>query len=76
MIDIDNICLVCEHFCLNNHDENLMCGCRAFPEGIPQTVHEPHSHDRVITGQIGDFVYKKSEQKKNVYGQPVKISQK
>lgn len=50
------ICFKCKHFCANTNYET-MGGCRAFPEGIPDGIGTPHSHDKVKKGQIGNYIY-------------------
>ncbi|MDR0814324.1 MAG: hypothetical protein LBN37_01075 [Bacteroidales bacterium] len=66
------ICFNCIHFCENNND-GLLSGCRAFPDGIPDSVmfvnehnkplkpYEPKedisSLDPPLEGQKGDYVY-------------------
>lgn len=49
-------CHICEHFCRNNND-GLGCGCRAFPDGIPEEARAGYSHDSIIQGQVGDYVF-------------------
>jgi len=72
----NNICFGCDHFCLNNED-GLFCGCRAFPDGIPRKydIGLPHSHDVVIDGQVGDFVYTPAKAEFNVAGRRIRIRQ-
>jgi hypothetical protein len=71
MDTIDLICLDCEHFCSNNND-GILCGCRAFPKGIPYDYPINNKHDKIIKkeppgtivgiqypeGQVGDYIYK------------------
>ena len=58
-----DICQGCDHFCTNNDDEDLIQGCRAFPDGIPSQIEDKHSHDTVIKGQVGNFVYTPAKKK-------------
>ena len=62
-----NICLICEHFCLNN-DDGIFMGCRAFPDGIPHDIGNDHDHDNVIKGQIGDYVFTPAKKEFNIMG--------
>lgn len=52
----DNLCFKCEHFCSNNYD-GLGCGCRAFPNGIPDDV-KCWQHTCIFEGQVGTYVFK------------------
>lgn len=53
----DLICFICDHFVENNLDENLLCGCRAYPDGIPY-LYPPHNkHAGILKGQTGKFIY-------------------
>ena len=63
----DNICISCAHFSANI-DENLFQGCKAFPKGIPQGIGTPLTHDLVIKGQEGDFVYDRTDRAHNRFG--------
>lgn len=56
MDTIDLICFNCIHFHSNNKD-GLMNACRAFPDGIPDSILESNNHNRIIGGQKNDFVY-------------------
>lgn len=49
-------CFVCEHFCRNN-DDGLLCGCRAFPNGIPEEAMDGFNHSHILEGQIGEYVF-------------------
>lgn len=51
-------CFECAHYYFNN-GEGTNDGCRAFPDGIPNNAHGGYSHKKVMTGQVGDFVYRK-----------------
>lgn len=54
----NRLCDDCVHNFLNN-DEGV-CGCRAFPNGIPEEAHYGHAHHNTISGQNGDYVYRKA----------------
>ena len=69
-----SICMGCDHFCLNNNDD-MIYGCRAFPEGIPDNIGYFHSHDVVIDGQVGDFVYTPAKAKYDIVGDKIEILQ-
>ena len=71
-----DICQGCDHFCTNNKD-GLSIGCRAFPSGngIPSFIEDKYSHDKVIEGQVGNFVYTPSKRKHSIYGRKIKIFQ-
>ena len=77
---INNICFGCDHFCINN-DDNLLCGCRAFPEGIPDMIGGLHTHDDVFIGnhlwrpQLGNFTYTPAKYKYNKFFQEIIIYQ-
>lgn len=52
-------CVTCKHFLLekSNRDKNV---CLAFPDGIPLKYRiETESHDKVVKGQTGEYVYEK-----------------
>lgn len=49
-------CFKCEHYCMNNFD-GLTSGCRAFPNGIPESVKIGYNHNEIIKGQKGDFIF-------------------
>ena len=68
------ICWGCEHYCLNN-DDNLLCGCRAFPDGMLDWIGNDHSHDTIIKGQIGDYVYTPAQKEFNKSGRKIEIYQ-
>ncbi|KAA6302929.1 MAG: hypothetical protein EZS26_000824 [Candidatus Ordinivivax streblomastigis] len=69
---LDLICFNCTHFCDNNND-GLLSGCRAFPDGIPDSIMFTNQHnkplkpystekylsslDPPIEGQKGDYIY-------------------
>ena len=69
-----DICQGCDHFCSNN-DDGLLTGCRAFPDGIPSFIENKHSHDKIIEGQVGTFVYTPSKRKLSLYGRKIKVFQ-
>ena len=48
------ICFKCKHFCMN-HGDGTSIGCRAFPDGIPDSAKM--SHSTVIAGQTGAYVF-------------------
>lgn len=48
------ICNKCKHFCMNHGDGTGM-GCRAFPNGIPDTAS--FNHSSIIDGQTGSYVF-------------------
>lgn len=56
MYTTDPQCFICEHFCLNNND-GLLFGCRAFPDGIPDSVHNGYCHNEVVDNKVGDYVF-------------------
>jgi len=65
------ICYGCDHFCANNND-GLKGGCRAFPNGHkPDNICLPHSHDVVLDGQVGNFVYTPAKKEFNRYKQKI-----
>ena len=72
----ERICFGCEHFCLNN-DDGLRSGCRAFPDvkGIPNWVGNKNSHDKVVKGQVGDYVYMPAKRKIDILGRIIKVYQ-
>ena len=45
----------------NNTDPELLCGCRAFPNGIPREILLANRHDKPVEGQIGDYVFKQAK---------------
>ena len=55
------ICYRCEHSAENNLDPDLLCGCRAFPNGIPREMLLANRHDKPVEGQIGDYVFKQAK---------------
>ena len=58
-IDISKtICDKCELAIGNNLDPDLLCGCRAFPNGIPREMLLANRHDKPVEGQTGDYVFK------------------
>jgi hypothetical protein len=71
-----DICQGCDHFCANNED-GLSIGCRAFPggNGIPNFIEDKHSHDKVVEGQVGNFVYTPSKREYSNCGRKIKIFQ-
>ena len=69
-----DICQGCDHFCTNNSD-GLLMGCRAFPEGIPRFIENKHSHDKIIEGQFGTFVYTPTKRKVSNFGRKIEIQQ-
>ena len=69
-----SVCLGCDHFSLNN-DDKLFHGCRAFPDGIPRWIGLKHSHDVIIDGQVGDFIYTPAKKEFNIVGRAIKIRQ-
>ena len=70
------ICSGCDHLCLNN-DDGLIHGCRAFPDilGIPDWIGNKHSHDTIIKGQTGDYVYMPAPKEFNIRGHKIEICQ-
>ena len=66
----DDICSVCDHFCLNNSD-GLLEGCRAFPNGIPRAIEAPGSHDTVKEGQVGNFVFTPTKREYSNFGRKI-----
>lgn len=52
-------CSDCIHNYINNGEG--IGGCRAFPNDIPHYVKLPGSHNEVIHGQEGDFVFAKAK---------------
>jgi len=72
----ENICIGCDHFCLNNAD-GLTTGCRAYPGGIPtMSIGYKHSHDEVYDDQVGDYIYMPAKSKENIMGKKISIFQK
>ena len=69
-----DICMGCDHFCDNN-DDGLTIGCRAFPDGILNKIGLKHSHDAVIEGQVGDYVYTPSKRKFDRFGSKMIVFQ-
>lgn len=55
----NRLCDDCVHNFLNN-DEGT-CGCRAFPDGIPDVARYGHAHHTLISGQVGDYIYRKAK---------------
>jgi len=74
MVNLDYICQGCEHVGSNN-DDGLRRGCRAFPEGILRNINEPHSHDKPVEGQVGNYVYMPAKKKVDKYGDKITIYQ-
>ena len=72
----NNICFGCDHFCSNNSDR-LVRGCRAFPDGIPYKygLGKEHFHDKVLDGQVEDFVYTPAKIEVNNMDQDISIYQ-
>ena len=69
------ICFGCEHLHLNN-DDGLRGGCRAFPDGIPtDEIGNKYSHDKIVEGQVGDYVYTRTKREKNNFGREIWIYQ-
>lgn len=54
----NRLCDSCIHNYLNN-DEGI-CGCRAFPNGIPDEAKYGHNHHKILKGQVGDYVYREA----------------
>lgn len=52
-------CFECAHNFFNN-GEGKNDGCRAFPDGIPNKVNGGYTHDEVLPGQVGNYVYRKA----------------
>ena len=69
-----SICFGCEHCHINNGD-NLLVGCRAFPEGVPENIGWKHSHDEIVEGQIGDYVYKRAKKDFDRFSNKIKFYQ-
>ena len=61
MYSLNPKCQICEHFCRNNND-GLLFGCRAFPDGIPDSVRDGYLHNAVVAGQVGNFVFKQRDE--------------
>lgn len=55
MEHIQFICETCKHF------RPYQGGCDAFPDGIPQSIGAPGSHDKPIKSQGNDIVYEPKE---------------
>ncbi len=55
------LCYRCEHSVGNNLDSDLLCGCRAFPNGIPREMQLANRHDKPVEGQTGDYVFKQAK---------------
>ena len=70
----NRICWGCEHYC-NNNDDDLKMGCHAFPKGILDEIGSKHSHDKIIKGQVGNYVYSPSNRKINRRGNKIEIYQ-
>ena len=69
------ICFGCDHWCYNN-DDRLRGACRAFPDGIPTyKIGDKHSHDEIIEGQVGDYVYTRAKREKNILGMEITFYQ-
>jgi hypothetical protein len=51
-----------------------MMGCRAFPNGsgIPYNIGNVNSHDIIIEGQVGDFVYTPAKREFNIRGHRIR----
>jgi len=65
----------CDHLYSNNDDVGRI-GCRAFPEGIPKNkIGMLHTHDVVIDGQNGEYVYMPAKKTFNKRGRKIKIYQ-
>jgi len=56
METINPICDKCIHLASNNND-GLMHGCRAFPDGIPNSILFSNKHNKKHKFQKGDFIY-------------------
>ena len=70
-----SICSGCEYFWANSDDE-FEGPCRAFPDGIPYNeIGSKYSHDKVIEGQVGDYVYTRATKKVRWDGREIKIYQ-
>lgn len=61
---IDPICLKCKHFGKPNG-----FGCRAFPGDIPYGYPPKNKHDKILDGQVGDYIFAPmdEEEKKSSY---------
>ena len=69
------ICFGCDHLS-GNSLEFFGNGCRAFPDGIPlKIIGKPHSHDKIIEGQVGDFVYTRAKYEYDSNGDKIEIYQ-
>lgn len=53
---IEFICSNCKHF------RRFEGGCDAFPEGIPDEIDTPGSHDKPLPDQGNNIVYEPIEQ--------------
>jgi hypothetical protein len=55
-------CMDCEHL---NRLNAIGITCKAFPKGIPKNIIVPQiEHDRVLKGQVGDYVFKEMPEDK------------
>lgn len=57
---INLICFKCKHF------RPVKGGCKAFPDGIPDSILQSNSHSKPIKGQKNEVVFEK--------GNPMQIS--
>ena len=51
MEPLDFICSSCKHF------DRINGGCKAFPDGIPDSINGGNDHKAKIKGQRGDYVF-------------------
>jgi len=71
-----SICWGCEHATFNNDDDDLIGGCRAFPNGINNNrIGDVNSHDKPFEWQKNDYVYMPAKRKVSRTGRKIEIHQ-
>jgi len=59
-----------------NNDDDLIGGCRAFPNGVPNEIGDINSHDKpLVDWQNNDFVYMPAKRETTLYGRKITIYQ-
>jgi len=53
MESYDFICSSCKHF------DRINGGCKAFPDGIPDSINNKNDHNKPLPGQKNKIVYEK-----------------
>ena len=52
-----SICVACKHFISIKKSEKGHSYCPAFPNGIPDNIMHRGTHDKVVSGQVGEYVF-------------------